>query len=408
MCTWLVVETIDYFQRNGSEVYACVMDMSKAFDRIKHSDLFWKLFKKGMPPVYVRLLLVMYEKQKANVRWNNVVSETFSITNGVKQGAVLSPILFCIYIDSLFSKLRRNRTGCWLNDMYAGIMGYADDIWLLSPTQDGLQEMVHICSEYSEKHNLSFSTHPDSRKSKTKCIAFTKSEKNLQNIVLDGYKLPWVRYAKHLGHKISCKINGLGEDLMEKRALYINRVNELNQEFYYAHPSTKIMINNIFNSSFYGSQIWDLFCDEATRLEKSWNISQRILLGIPRTTHRYFIEPLSGTPHIMISLYKRFLNFISSIKTSSKSILKNMLNLIKDDCQSTTGRNLRKLLLLTPKIRTEELSSDDLKKMWFYDVPPEELWKVRLAKEIMEVRNKNLDVNLNTASLNDIMEDILI
>ena len=47
MCTWLVVETIDYFQRNGSEVYACVMDLSKAFDRIKHSDLFWKLLKKG-------------------------------------------------------------------------------------------------------------------------------------------------------------------------------------------------------------------------------------------------------------------------------------------------------------------------------------------------------------------------
>ena len=49
MCTWLVVETIDYFQRNGPEVYACVMDLSKAFDRIKHSALYWKLLKKGMP-----------------------------------------------------------------------------------------------------------------------------------------------------------------------------------------------------------------------------------------------------------------------------------------------------------------------------------------------------------------------
>ena len=144
MCTWLVAETIDYFQRNGSEVYACVMDLSKAFDRIKHSALFWKLPKKGMPPVYVRLLLVTYEKQKANVRWNNVLSETFSVNNGVKQGALLSPILFCVYIDCLFSVLRRNRTGCWINGMYAGIMWYADDMWLLSPTQDGLQEMVQI------------------------------------------------------------------------------------------------------------------------------------------------------------------------------------------------------------------------------------------------------------------------
>ena len=85
-----------------------------------------------------------------------------------------------------------------------------------------------------------------------------------------------------------------------------------------------------------------------------------------------------------------------------------MLNLIKDDCQSTTGHNLRNILLLTPKTHTEELRSDDLNKIRFYDVPAEEdLWKVRLAEEIMEVRNKNLAVNLNTASLNYIMEDIL-
>ena len=87
---------------------------------------------------------------------------------------------------------------------------------------------------------------------------------------------------------------------MEKRVTYINRVNGLNQEFYFANSTTKIMINNIFNSSFYGSQIWDLFSDEAIRLEKSWNISLRILLGIPRNTHRYFVEPLSGTPHIIV------------------------------------------------------------------------------------------------------------
>ena len=186
LCTWLVVETIDYFQRNGSEVYACVMDLSKAFDRIKHSALFWKLLKKGMPTVYARLLLVMYEKQKTNVRWNNVLSETFTVNNGAKQGTVLSPILFCVYIDSLFSVLRRNRTGCWINGMYAGIMGYADDMCLLSPTQDGLQEMVQICSDYCKNLNLSFITHPDSRRSKTKCIAYTKKEKPCEKLCLMG------------------------------------------------------------------------------------------------------------------------------------------------------------------------------------------------------------------------------
>ena len=115
--------------------------------------------------------------------------------------------------------------------------------------------------------------------------------------MLGGCELPWVKHAKHLGH-------GLSEDLMEKRAHYINRVNELNQKFYFANSSTKIKINNIFNSSFYGSQIWDLFSDEAIRLEKLWNISIRILLDIPRNTYRYFIEPLSGTPHYGEFVYK--------------------------------------------------------------------------------------------------------
>ena len=101
--------------------------------------------------------------------------------------------------------------------------------------------------------------------------------------------LPWVESAKHLGCKITNDIHGLSKDIMEKRAQYINRVNELSQEFYFAHTLTRVMINNIFNTSFYGSQIWDLFSQESERVEKTWNISQRIILRIPRASHRYFI-----------------------------------------------------------------------------------------------------------------------
>ena len=53
MCTWLVVETIEYFLRNGSDVFACFMDMTKAFDKVQHSKLFWKLVEKGIPPIFI-------------------------------------------------------------------------------------------------------------------------------------------------------------------------------------------------------------------------------------------------------------------------------------------------------------------------------------------------------------------
>ena len=69
--------------------------------------------------------------------------------NGVKQGAVLSALLFCVYVDELFKILRKKRTGCWINNNYIGILGYADDIFLLSPTRDRLQEMVKTCDDYA-------------------------------------------------------------------------------------------------------------------------------------------------------------------------------------------------------------------------------------------------------------------
>ena len=84
MCTWMAIETIDFFTRYGSEGYVCAMDVSKAFDRVKHSLLFKKLVEKGLPGLYMRLLLVMYQEQTANVRWNNETSYNFPLSNGVK------------------------------------------------------------------------------------------------------------------------------------------------------------------------------------------------------------------------------------------------------------------------------------------------------------------------------------
>ena len=204
--------------------------------------------------------------------------------------------------------------------------------------------MIKSCGGHARSLNLSFSTNANLMKCKTKCMTFLHQERELKNITLDGKDLPWVRTAKHLGSKIGDKICGLNDDLMEKRATYINKVNEHIQEFYFAHPLTKVRINNIFNLHFYDSALSDLFGIEALRVEKSWNVSHRIMLGIPRNSHRYFSEPLSDTEHITFSLFKRYIKFADSIETSSKSVLKRMLRIVRRDCCPGTGKNLRKLM----------------------------------------------------------------
>ena len=168
------------------------------------------------------------------------------------------------------------------------------------------------------------------------------------------------------------------------------------QEFYFAHPLTKVRINNIFNSYFYGSALWDLFGNEATRLEKSWNVSMRIMLGIPRNSHRYFVEPLSDTKHIMFSLFKRYIKFVDSIASSSKMALKKMLSTIRYDCRSNTGQNLRKLMLIAGKSSVIDLKKEDFDNLIYNEIPVGDEWKIKISEEIIEEKNGILDIEILT------------
>ena len=86
--------------------------------------------------------------QACFIRWNSVESDWFRVRNGVRQGAILSPSLFCVYLDTLLSKLRDAGIGCHLGDTFLGAFGYADDVTLLSPSREGLQVMLDICENF--------------------------------------------------------------------------------------------------------------------------------------------------------------------------------------------------------------------------------------------------------------------
>ena len=150
-----------------------------------------------------------------------------------------------------------------------GILGYFDDILLLAPTVDSLKDMVKSCEDYAINHNPEFSTNSILKKSKTKCMAFTKNDRAVGNIKLCGNELPWVNNIRHLGSIITNNANRMTQDAMQKRAAYISRNNEINQEFGFAHRSSKVKTNNIFNTSFYSSVLWNLFMKEAERIEKN-------------------------------------------------------------------------------------------------------------------------------------------
>ena len=92
-------------------------------------------------------------RQETSANWQTIKSDSFRQLNGVKQGAILSPLLFCIYIDILLKNLETNGVGCHIGNYYYGVLGYADDIVLLSPTRKGLQEMLKTCEKYCHEYH---------------------------------------------------------------------------------------------------------------------------------------------------------------------------------------------------------------------------------------------------------------
>ena len=130
-CTYSMIETVNYYNFNKSNVFVLMLDASKAFDRVNYCKLFGELLKRDISPIVLRLLLYMYTSQTLRVKWGHTVSNYFTVRNGVKQGVVLSPLLFAIYTDSLLKRLEESGVGCHMGVHFTRALAYADDITLL-------------------------------------------------------------------------------------------------------------------------------------------------------------------------------------------------------------------------------------------------------------------------------------
>jgi len=144
-----------------------------------------------------------------------------------------------------------------------------------------------------------------------------------------------------LGSVFENILNGMKKDTLVKRANYIDKNCKLKQEFHFCHPDIQFHINRIYKSHFSGSSLWDLFCKESVMVENSWNVFFRTMYNLPRNTHRYFVETVSGTTHVKTILIKNFLSFISQIEKSNKMASKALLTTIKHNVSTVTGSNLR-------------------------------------------------------------------
>ena len=386
MCTWAATSVISHFNQAGSDVFGALLDCSKAFDMVEWVTLFSEMIKRKVSFIFLRVLLYIYSKQKCDVSWNGCKSFQFGVSNGVRQGAVSSPILFGIYVDKLIKMLRLSGLGCTIGRYYFGVIVYADDIILLSPSRMGLQAMMNICQKFAATHNLKFSTNRDPDKSKTKCIHFSRKRQNLASITLNGDKLPWVESAKHVGNILE-RDNSFTKDVRSKRAVFIGNVHRILQEFYFANPLVKMNLISKYATSFYGSSLWSLFDGMCDKLFTAWNNAVRDTFDIPRGSHRFFIEPISDHLHPLVMLSSRFVKFHETLKTSQKPSMRFLSLLSSSNCRTVYFKNLRGIFDRIHADSDLDVTANHVKKNMYYCRPTDEQkWKISLLKDILECK----------------------
>ena len=152
---FVVRSVCEYFLSQGSSIYLA-LDISKAYDSINHYSLFAKLMKFKFPRSVIELLIYCYSNLKSEVKWEAVLSSSFCIKSGVRQGGPWSPWLFNLVMNDLICKLEKSNLGCWVSSLFAGSVLYADDIMLMNASVWKLQLMLNICNEFANDNGLTF------------------------------------------------------------------------------------------------------------------------------------------------------------------------------------------------------------------------------------------------------------
>ena len=384
MCSFLLKDTVEYYINNGNNVYATFLDCSKAFDCVRHDILFDILMEKGICPLIIRLLIVLYKNMMGTVKWNNNFSEKFSVFNGVKQGGVLSPALFTLYIDELIKLIHKSKVGCYVGDLPASVFIYADDIVLLSPTRYSMKVLLDICEKFGRKYGLNFNPN------KTECMFFSKfkNEKMPENFYLNSIPIKFVSSFTHLGHLFSsgtCSFSAdqIVKDIKSKSNCIVNFFN-------FAAVHTKAKLFNYFCTSYYGSVLCDI--NELEQIDVVWRTCARRVINVHPRTRSYLLPGLLCSLNARNEIEKRILIFFRDGLNHDSTVIKSFFYNCIFNQSSKMSYNIRFLSRQNNiDIFNEKSNSRGLiKKLFFRKIRQD--WRVDAVGELLRIRDGDLQL----------------
>ena len=212
-------------------LYMVFVEFSKAFDTVGRTGLWQLLRKYGCPEKFTTMIDALHTGMMANVSVGGEVSESFSVTNGVKQGCILAPTLFSICLSTLIDEAFRNMGGgVYIQSRQSADLFnvphfraktkttrilmrellFADDSALVAHSAEEMQKIVDVFSDASKKSDLKIII------KKTEVLYQPNSTRTREeDVMVDGNKLNSVLEFTYLGSIISS--NGCIDDEIQRR-----------------------------------------------------------------------------------------------------------------------------------------------------------------------------------------------
>ncbi|MDR3741936.1 MAG: reverse transcriptase family protein [Terracidiphilus sp.] len=201
---YTLTELVKLRRLRGWRTFACFLDIKKAYDTVWHKGLRLRLLQSGVRGAMYRAICSLYAACESCLRLGGEAGYTdfFLIEAGVRQGCILSPLLYSIFINGLALELKASGLGALIDrdgKHKLCVLLYADDIVLLGETAAELQALLHIVGAYARRWRFLFNH------TKSGGMRFNRSGAGLPTsaIMLDGTPIPWVRCYRYLGVELS-------------------------------------------------------------------------------------------------------------------------------------------------------------------------------------------------------------
>ena len=321
LCVFTFKELLRFYVEHGSAMHVAFLDASKAFDRVNRCKILTKLENRGVAKYILRLISYDFISQHICIRWGNSYSDFFTSTNGVKQGGILSPLFFNVYMDNLSAQLNSQHIGCSTGDVVVNHMLYADDIALFSPSAKGLQKLLDMCFTYGCSHDIQFNP-------LTSVVMYIDSRKlgAARPMVIGSDQLNFVSYYTYLGH-IICDDLSDESDMKAKAKQIYARSNMLRQRFHFCSADVKNKLFSTFFNNIYMCALW-VKCTKSTfhMFIVSYNNCYRILHRLPMRCSASGMFAAANVNSGSAVFRKCVYSLMTRINRSSNDIICNVAN----------------------------------------------------------------------------------